>query len=559
MKKRVLLFIYIFFSIATAQSNISNETSVDELIKSYSKFIYKDASKALVYVMQAKDLAAVQRNEKQLSEVHYYIAKCYNRLGENKKALTNVEIAISKGIVFNDTVFLYNYFFLKGTIFSELGDDSKSLIAYLKAMEYAKEIKNPIYEISLLSNIAHIKKSHKDFNEAIDLYKELLKRLEGLPENQDTKINRLVALMNIADSYLWVKNTDVAAVYNEMGLKKCSATNMPWAYYPMLMNKAIILYQKEKYSECVSITKEINTYALKAEKEALYLTSIFYLGKSAYKLQAYQKSIQYLEQALDLINGSDNVDINEKELHEFLALGYNKIGDSKKSLLHFEIYAALEKKQSAEDLKINNETHQLVDIVPLKIEIDELGVALTKQTKNKKWFIISSIFLLGLLISSIVYYKIRENRTRTKFKELMKKVSELENNEEKKEVPKKAAIIDDKMKVLLDKISDFEDKEYYLLQECSLGFMAEKLETNTSYLSKAINRYRGKSFTTYITELRINTALIKVKNNKLIQSYTIKAIAEEFGFKRQETFAKAFKFYTGIYPSQYVKNLKKEA
>ena len=85
--------------------------------------------------------------------------------------------------------------------------------------------------------------------------------------------------------------------------------------------------------------------------------------------------------------------------------------------------------------------------------------------------------------------------------------------------------------------------------------MAEKLETNATYLSKVINRYKRKSYTAYITELRINTALVKLKNDKKLQSYTIKAIAEEFGYKRQETFSRAFKAYTGIHPSQYLKNL----
>ena len=89
--------------------------------------------------------------------------------------------------------------------------------------------------------------------------------------------------------------------------------------------------------------------------------------------------------------------------------------------------------------------------------------------------------------------------------------------------------------------------------------MAEKLETNTSYLSKTINIYKGKSYTTYITELRIDAALIKLKNSKTLQSYNMTAIAAEFGFKRQETFSKAFKAHTGIYPSQFLKNLTKNS
>jgi len=59
--------------------------------------------------------------------------------------------------------------------------------------------------------------------------------------------------------------------------------------------------------------------------------------------------------------------------------------------------------------------------------------------------------------------------------------------------------------------------------------------------------------------LRINAALIKLKNDKILQSNNMTAIAETFGFKRPETFSKAFKAHTGIYPSQFLKNLTKNS
>ena len=119
-------------------------------------------------------------------------------------------------------------------------------------------------------------------------------------------------------------------------------------------------------------------------------------------------------------------------------------------------------------------------------------------------------------------------------------------------------VTDTKTASILEKLDRFEVREEYLSLNCSLSFVADKLKSNTSYVSNVINNYKNKTFKSYITELRINAALIRLKNDEKLRSYTIKAIAEEFGFKRQETFSKAFKSQTGIYPSQYLKKLRED-
>lgn len=552
MKQLILLAFYVFLGYTNAQTDLSNGKSFDELIASYSEFIYKDPATALKYAIQARSLTDI--NDEQKAKALYNVSNCYFQLNKNKSALENIEAALLKKSLLKDELLLYHCFFLKGNIHTKLGEGSKTLVAYLNAMEYTQNLA-PIYKTSLLSNIAYTKKLHKDFQEAISLYKEVLKRLDTSEDNGKKSPYKLLALSNIADSYLWLENTDEAELYNEAAFKECPDKQC-WEYYILVMNKAIIQYQRAHYDECIVLAKQIRDVTLDSDEQGLYLTSLFYLGKSSYKLQTYQESIQYLEKALNYTKNSDNAYINEKELHEFLALGYNKIENSKKTAFHFEQYSILEKKQSAEDLKINNETHKLIDVAPLHTEIDTLGEQLTAQTSNKKWLFAVSALLLALFISSIIYYKKREKRTKEKFQELLKKVATLE--EKKKVVAKKEKILDDKVKAILDKITEFEKKEYYLSVECSLGFMAEKLGTNTAYLSKALNTHKGKSYTTYITELRINAALIKLKNDRTLQSYNMTAIAETFGFKRQETFSKAFKAHTGMYPSQFLKNLREK-
>ncbi|MBC8754747.1 helix-turn-helix domain-containing protein [Kordia sp. YSTF-M3] len=554
LTKQFILWCFAFTCCVNAQTN--SNASYKELIESYREFRSKERSKALAFAIEAKGVALVNGNNTQLAEALYYISTGQYNLAENKEALKNIELAIAEASSIKNTLFLYKDFLLKGDILSELGEDSKALIAYLKAKEYAEEIGDPINEVLPLFRIAHIKKIHKDFQEAIRINKEVLNRLNILGANVNTNYYRLNAFMNIADTYLWLENPDEAEFYNKAGLKKCSDTIMPETYYTLVMNKAIIHYQREQYHECLVVAEEVGEYSLKTKNESLYVTSLFYLGKSYSKLNEHEKSLGYLEKIQAIMSASDNVDVNEKELNEFLFLGYYKKEKHEKALLHFQKYKELEKKESAQDLKINNEIHKLHDIVPLHKEIDTLGEELTKQTNNKRNLVIVSLGLCMLFLMTIVYYIIKGKVIKKKFKELLKKVSDLENNNEKQVVPRKDIVTDEKVEAILKKIATFEKEEQYLEPACSLSFMAENLETNTAYLSKVINTHKGKSYTVYITELRLNKALIRLKNDKKLQSYTIKAIAEEFGFKRQETFARAFKAHTGIYPSQYLKNLQ---
>ena len=116
----------------------------------------------------------------------------------------------------------------------------------------------------------------------------------------------------------------------------------------------------------------------------------------------------------------------------------------------------------------------------------------------------------------------------------------------------------DKVQALLDKLQKLESTNYFLRKDCSLHNTAKKLKTNTSYLSKVINTHLEKSFSTYINELRINYAIVELKNNKRLRAYSIKAIAEEIGYKNSDAFGRYFKAETGLTPSVYIKKIQNE-
>ena len=109
---------------------------------------------------------------------------------------------------------------------------------------------------------------------------------------------------------------------------------------------------------------------------------------------------------------------------------------------------------------------------------------------------------------------------------------------------------------IMTRLKVFESEKKYLSQRISLNEMAKDFETNSTYLSKIINLKKGKNFSQYINDLRIDYAVEELKENTTFRKYTIKAIANECGFKSAESFSKSFYKKHGIYPSYYLKQLQ---
>ncbi|MNI81940.1 HTH-type transcriptional activator Btr [compost metagenome] len=82
----------------------------------------------------------------------------------------------------------------------------------------------------------------------------------------------------------------------------------------------------------------------------------------------------------------------------------------------------------------------------------------------------------------------------------------------------------------------------------SLGIVAKEVYLNESYLSRSFKKYKGMSFTEYITKLRMKKAIELMKTGK-----SINEIANEVGYTDYRNFSLNFKKYTGYIPREYLK------
>ena len=104
-------------------------------------------------------------------------------------------------------------------------------------------------------------------------------------------------------------------------------------------------------------------------------------------------------------------------------------------------------------------------------------------------------------------------------------------------------------------IEIFQKDKVYKDPNFNIRKLADLLDSNTTYVSKAMNIEGSKKFNQLINEYRINDVLNMMKSENA-RKYTIEHIYTQAGFSQQSTFNRIFKEYTGETPSEYLEKLK---
>jgi len=101
-------------------------------------------------------------------------------------------------------------------------------------------------------------------------------------------------------------------------------------------------------------------------------------------------------------------------------------------------------------------------------------------------------------------------------------------------------------------------KQLYKQLDFNLQLLTKELNSNSSYISQAINHRLGLRFNDYINQFRVEEAKHQLQSpeNKYL---TIEAISELCGFKSKSTFFRAFKKETGLTPKQFMEANKRSS
>ena len=192
----------------------------------------------------------------------------------------------------------------------------------------------------------------------------------------------------------------------------------------------------------------------------------------------------------------------------------------------------------------------------------------TKINNRTTFILIVSSGLIILLILSIILLLVIIQKIRAN-KELVRKNIELvrvenghnsirqQHSSKQDNKYTESSLSEQQLNTLLDAFTKAMEKDnLYLDSDLNAQKLAGYIKTNTAYLSHAVNVHFKQSLSHIINQYRIKHARKMLVDNKF-SKYTIESIARECGFRNISTFNRAFKQFTGITPTFFLKSIQK--
>ena len=109
---------------------------------------------------------------------------------------------------------------------------------------------------------------------------------------------------------------------------------------------------------------------------------------------------------------------------------------------------------------------------------------------------------------------------------------------------------------ILKQLEIFEQENRFLDSQISQRSLSEELGTNSTYFSKIINTYKGKNFTLYINDCRLDYIIGHLQNDIKYINMDVKELASIAGFSSTENFSDNFRRKFNLKPSVFIKMMK---
>lgn len=283
----------------------------------------------------------------------------------------------------------------------------------------------------------------------------------------------------------------------------------------------------------------------------------FYIGKSYWALKKFREGLPYLQKVAEAFDQKEYIRPDLRENFELL-IKYYKSKNEPRLVLHYvdELLKADSLLLKTHDDLYDN-IHKNYDTKELTRNKQNIERQLSHELSNKRFLTIGAALLF--IISTIVFIAYEKNRRRQNriFKELI--------NPNRKETPKPARNVAKELEIaqetidkILRSLEKWEQSKRFLEKDITQTSLAVYMETNVRYLSDIILVYRGKKFSDYINDLKVEYIIEQLKSDRLKRMYTHEALAKEAGFSTTQRFVQAFKARTGISPNFFSAKIRKE-
>ncbi len=437
----------------------------------------------------------------------------------------------------------------------------ESLQNAVTAYQFAKQKQNIDQQITALHQINGVNELWGDYEKALET--ELVTK-ELLFQNKKSELfaeNYLASLEGIGNCFVRLKLPDSALVYYKKGILEALKSEDTITYNAFVSKSGHALVVKGNYSAARDSLQKAHTY--KDYFINSYQTQYnYYMGIISMAENNTVLGIDHFKKVDSIYTAKKILYPELPEVYDKLVEYYKANGDQKTQLLYMQKLLEVVKQIDAKRINVKNKIAEEYEIPLLLEEKNKLINQLEKTNAASRKTVWSIAGVLGLSLLLLFYYIRRQRVFKKRFKRLMEQQEKVETKLKPpiaNEVETTSQVLDISEEIVADimiALEIFERENQFLSTKVKLTGLAKVCNTNSTYLSKVINLKKGKNFSTYINELRIQYSFNELQTNSVFRKYTIKAIAGECGFKSAESFSKAFYKKNGIYPSYYIKQLE---
>lgn len=428
------------------------------------------------------------------------------------------------------------------TYFVRLSDMENALSVFKEAYQLA--VDNGMYDLqrSYLTPIVNLSYGLGYYNEVINMCSEA---------DADSVLTSPVFLI-ISDSYLQLQKPDSARLYLEK-MNEASSRSNGIAFYCQMADTYISESQED--SAAAYLDRAVRKFEMNSKKHPnASLPRYFMPTYSAYASLLQQKGkIQQAAEVFRFIEPLMAIPVAESArlkkqidaLERYISFcRYTKQYKKAADLLVFR--DSIQKKyyedKVTRDTKNWTERFEIQELT-YKYEEQEKEIEYTKRITAISWTVVFFLVTIAIGCLLMYYYLKKQN------KQLRKKVLELITPPQPAAPPNKREPLTPQEQLYKSACKLVKTQKLFLDSTLTLDKLAEKLSTNRTSLSKAINVHAERNFNQWINKARIDYALTRIDSVKKLGT-----LYKEVGFLSQNTFINSFKDNVGCTPSEYLKS-----
>lgn len=530
-------------------------TFINKLFNSYYKYRQIEPVKALGYLQRAQIISQDIGLNSKTAEILYHKGYLYRSLGINNLSLQSYLKSLKIYEDMRDSNLVAWVLLDIGNIY--FNQKSKLPIAfehYEKAYRVFEELKN---SEGLIVTDFCLGLTATERNQYAQSKSYLLDAIKWCDERKDY-YRKALALSYLGQLYLKQKDYEKAKEYFDQSFAINSEKGFKDGLAYTYIDYANVFQVQKKYDQSLeNLNKSLSLYKELGDKSNISST-LQRIGKVFAAKESYASAVDYALRALSVAD-SNNLVIMQQEILPVIADYYSRLKDYTNAFNYLKKSNDLKESDMNTILNQTQTEYEMEDAQHkselLKKENELKDSEITLQRK----IIYTVVFGLVLVVGLLVMLLVRSNQLKKSNVHLFKTNLEIMNKE--KEIIEiktshrysKSPLSSEENQNMLDHLMELINNEkIYLNNQLTIEDVAKKLNTNRTYLSQIINEKFDVNFNNFINKYRVKEAqqmLLKDSN----KAFTIESIANSAGFHSKSSFNTAFKKFTGLTPSDFVR------